>query len=87
MHTHSIFSAIIVGLIIGALGRLFAKGRQSIGIIVTIVLGLVAAFVGGAIGDHIGNGRHFVITLIIQVALAVVLVGAVGGTLRSRARR
>ncbi|MDQ6716006.1 MAG: GlsB/YeaQ/YmgE family stress response membrane protein [Actinomycetota bacterium] len=43
----SIIGAIIVGAIIGALGRLILPGRQNISIVTTIVIGIVASFVGG----------------------------------------
>jgi uncharacterized membrane protein YeaQ/YmgE (transglycosylase-associated protein family) len=39
----------IVGLIIGAIARLLLPGRDSIGILGTIVLGIVGSFVGGFI--------------------------------------
>lgn len=38
---------IIVGLIAGALARLLVPGRDSMGILGTIVLGIVGSFVGG----------------------------------------
>jgi uncharacterized membrane protein YeaQ/YmgE (transglycosylase-associated protein family) len=37
----------IVGLIIGAIARLLVPGRDNIGILGTIVLGIVGSFVGG----------------------------------------
>ncbi len=43
----SIIGAIIVGAIIGALGRLLLPGKQNISIVTTIVIGIVASFVGG----------------------------------------
>jgi uncharacterized membrane protein YeaQ/YmgE (transglycosylase-associated protein family) len=49
-----IISAIVVGLIIGALGRLVVPGRQSIPIWLTIVVGIVAAFIGTAIARAVG---------------------------------
>jgi uncharacterized membrane protein YeaQ/YmgE (transglycosylase-associated protein family) len=42
--------AIIVGLIAGALARLVVPGDDSMGIVGTIVLGLVGSFVGGFLG-------------------------------------
>lgn len=45
----SIIGAIIVGAIIGALGRLILPGKQNISIVMTIIIGIVAAFVGGLI--------------------------------------
>jgi len=39
----------IAGLIIGAIARLLVPGRQPMGILLTIVLGIVGALVGGGI--------------------------------------
>ena len=38
---------LIVGLIAGAIARLLLPGRDSIGLVGTIVLGIVGSFVGG----------------------------------------
>jgi uncharacterized membrane protein YeaQ/YmgE (transglycosylase-associated protein family) len=45
----SIIGAIIVGAIIGALGRLILPGKQNVSIVVTIIIGIVASLVGGLI--------------------------------------
>jgi len=67
-----IITAIVVGLIIGALGRLFAPGKQNISIIATILVGIIAAFLGALIvPTEEGDGFSF-IQLVVQVALAVV---------------
>jgi uncharacterized membrane protein YeaQ/YmgE (transglycosylase-associated protein family) len=68
MDIGGIISAIVVGLIIGALGRLVVPGKQDIAIWLTIVVGVVAALIGSAIAGALGLG--FVLTLIIQVLLA-----------------
>jgi uncharacterized membrane protein YeaQ/YmgE (transglycosylase-associated protein family) len=70
-----IISTIIVGLILGVLGRLFAPGDQKIPIWLTIVVGIVAAFIGnwlaGVFGVRETSGidwfRH-----LFQIAAAVV---------------
>ena len=84
-----IISAIIVGLIVGALGRLVVPGRQNLSIWVTIAIGIVAALIGGVIAQALGvgntNGIDW-IKLIIQVALAAVGVALVSGGARSRTR-
>ena len=73
MHVGGIISALIVGLIIGALGRLVVPGKQSIPIWLTIVVGIVAALVGTLIAGVFGwadtRGIDW-IELFIQVALA-----------------
>jgi uncharacterized membrane protein YeaQ/YmgE (transglycosylase-associated protein family) len=77
-----IISAIIVGLVIGALGRLVVPGRQNIPIWLTIVVGIVAAFIGTAIARAFGvaetNGIDW-IELFIQIGLAAVGVALVAG--------
>jgi uncharacterized membrane protein YeaQ/YmgE (transglycosylase-associated protein family) len=85
----AIISAIIVGLVIGALGRLVVPGRQNISIWVTMAIGVVAALIGTFIANalNVGNtdGIDW-IKLIIQVALAAVGVSLVAGGARSRSR-
>ena len=85
----AIISAIVVGVIIGALGRLVVPGKQNISIWVTIAIGIVAALIGTFIANALGvgntNGIDW-IKLIIQVALAAVGVALVAGGARSRTR-
>ncbi|MEV6865649.1 GlsB/YeaQ/YmgE family stress response membrane protein [Streptosporangium subroseum] len=73
MEVTGIISALIVGIVIGVLGRLVVPGRQSIPIWLTIVIGIIAAFVGTAIAAVLGvadTGGIDWIELAIQVALA-----------------
>jgi uncharacterized membrane protein YeaQ/YmgE (transglycosylase-associated protein family) len=77
-----IISAIIVGLVIGALGRLVVPGRQNIPIWLTILVGIIAAFIGTAIARAFGvantSGVDW-IELLLQVLVAAVGVGLVAG--------
>jgi len=41
---------LIIGLIAGALARLIMPGRDPMGIVMTIILGIVGSFLGGVIG-------------------------------------
>ena len=85
----AIISAIVVGLIIGALGRLVVPGRQDMSILLTIVVGIVAALIGTFIANAIGVGNTpgiDWIKLIIQVVLAAIGVALVAGS-RSRSLR
>lgn len=50
----TILSWIIAGLVIGALAKLFMPGRDPGGILVTMLLGIAGAVVGGAIGRALG---------------------------------
>ncbi|GIG28957.1 GlsB/YeaQ/YmgE family stress response membrane protein [Cellulomonas marina] len=73
MTVSGIISAIIVGAIIGALGRLVIRGRQNISILWTIVIGIVAALIGTAIVGPMSDTNGFDwIELIVQVALAAI---------------
>jgi uncharacterized membrane protein YeaQ/YmgE (transglycosylase-associated protein family) len=47
---------ILLGLVVGALAKLIVPGKQGGGIILTIVLGIVGAFLGGWIGTLLGLG-------------------------------
>jgi uncharacterized membrane protein YeaQ/YmgE (transglycosylase-associated protein family) len=49
-----IITALIVGLIVGVLGRLVVPGRQNMPIWLTIVVGIIAAFLGTLIANAIG---------------------------------
>jgi uncharacterized membrane protein YeaQ/YmgE (transglycosylase-associated protein family) len=48
---------IVIGLIAGLLARLLVPGRDSIGILGTIVLGIVGSFVGGFIWNLVEYHR------------------------------
>jgi uncharacterized membrane protein YeaQ/YmgE (transglycosylase-associated protein family) len=68
-----VISALIVGLVIGALGRLVVPGRQKISIWLTMLIGVVAALLGTMLASLIGvadtKGFDW-IELAIQIALA-----------------
>jgi uncharacterized membrane protein YeaQ/YmgE (transglycosylase-associated protein family) len=87
MNITGIITAIVIGAIIGALGRLLLPGRQPIGVIMTVVVGIAAAIAGTAIAQSVGvdttNGIDW-IELVFQVGLAMIGVALVAGF---RARR
>ncbi len=86
----SIISAIIIGAIIGALARLVLPGRQNIGILLTVVIGIVGALIGTAIARAIGvdntNGIDWIehILQVIVAAIGVSIVAGLRGGNRSR---
>ncbi|MFD8373315.1 GlsB/YeaQ/YmgE family stress response membrane protein [Streptomyces sp. NPDC059688] len=79
MEISGIISALVIGIVIGVLGRLVVPGRQHIGILWTIVVGIVAAFIGTAIAAGLGvvdtKGVDW-IEWLIQIALAALGVAA-----------
>lgn len=70
----------LLGLVIGALARLVVPGRQAMGILMTILVGVGGALLGGIIADALGVGS--VIQFVIAVAVAALLVALVGGSRR-----
>jgi uncharacterized membrane protein YeaQ/YmgE (transglycosylase-associated protein family) len=60
---------IIVGAIVGALGRLFHPGPDPMGWIITIALGMVSLIIGGIIASGFWA---FVIGVIIAIALTAI---------------
>ncbi|MCE3550407.1 GlsB/YeaQ/YmgE family stress response membrane protein [Pseudonocardia sp. RS11V-5] len=85
-----IISAIIIGLIIGAVARLLVPGKQNIPIWLTLVIGLVGAFVGSAIARafHVVNTSGIDwIEIILQIVVAVILVVIVSGLWARRGAR
>jgi uncharacterized membrane protein YeaQ/YmgE (transglycosylase-associated protein family) len=82
MTVTGIITALIVGLIIGALGRLVVPGKQNIPIWLTMVIGVVAALLGTVLANAIGvgNTRGFDwIEFAFQVVLAAIGVAVVAG--------
>jgi uncharacterized membrane protein YeaQ/YmgE (transglycosylase-associated protein family) len=79
-----ILGLLVVGLIIGALARLFKPGRQRLGLLGTLLLGVLGALIGGVTASLIGTGDIFelnIIGFIVAVIAAVLLVGVVESVL------
>lgn len=81
-----IFTAILIGIVVGVLGRLALPGKQPIGMLITILVGIVSAFLGTALAQIIGvptaTGGIDWLELLLQVivaALGVALVSALMG--------
>jgi len=70
----------LIGVFLGALGRLIVPGPQPIGVFATIACGLVGSLVGGIIGQS--AHLHRVATLLVEVGIAAIAVAAWSGTHR-----
>ena len=83
MTIEGIISAIVIGAVIGALARLILPGKQNISVLLTIVVGIVAALLGSLIVGSLRNtdGIDW-IEIAAQIVLAVIGVSLVAG--RSR---
>jgi len=69
-----ISSWIVMGVIVGFLARLIIPGKDAVGIILTILIGIAGALIGGFLGPFLGFGT---VTGFNVVSLSL----AVGGTL------
>jgi uncharacterized membrane protein YeaQ/YmgE (transglycosylase-associated protein family) len=84
-----IIAWLLIGLVIGGLARLLVPGRQHMGILLTILVGIVAALLGGIVTTAILGAGHTVITFIVALVAAALLVSAftTRGYRRHRSRR
>jgi uncharacterized membrane protein YeaQ/YmgE (transglycosylase-associated protein family) len=62
---------IVAGLIIGALARLLLPGKQKIGLLWTLALGLAGSVIGGTIANLIDTGDIFELNFIGFVAAVI----------------
>jgi uncharacterized membrane protein YeaQ/YmgE (transglycosylase-associated protein family) len=74
-----IISAILIGIVVGVLGRLALPGKQPIGMLLTVLVGIVSAFIGTALARAIGiptatSGVDW-LELLVQVVVAAAGVG------------
>jgi uncharacterized membrane protein YeaQ/YmgE (transglycosylase-associated protein family) len=84
----AIISTIIVGFVIGALGRLVVPGRQRVNLLVTFLAGLVGSIVGGFLGSHVLR-LGWIGTTLVEIGLAaavIVFLASPGGRRMVRGR-
>jgi uncharacterized membrane protein YeaQ/YmgE (transglycosylase-associated protein family) len=74
---------ILVGALVGALGRLIHPGRDAMGWLLTIAIGIISMIVAAAISS---GWLAFVIGVVVAVIL-VALVGRIGGSRGTAASR
>jgi len=83
-----ILGLLFVGLVIGALARLIKPGRQRMSVLMTLLLGVAGALIGGTLASLIGTGNIFELDFlgfVFAVIAAVLLVGvAEGSTARKK---
>ncbi len=76
-----VITAILIGAVVGVLGRLLVPGKQPIGMLLTIIVGIVSAFIGTALARALGiptmtNGIDW-LELLVQVIVAAIGVALV----------
>ena len=87
-----ILGLIVIGIVIGIIARLVMPGRQQIGALMTVLLGVGGALVGGIVASAIGEGDIFELNFIgtiVGIIAAILLIAAAEsfGVGDSRTRR
>jgi uncharacterized membrane protein YeaQ/YmgE (transglycosylase-associated protein family) len=77
MSIGEIIGLIILGLIVGALGRLVNPGRDPMGLLLTLAIGVASVLI---VGWLLGGGILGFIVAVIVAAILVTLVGRYWGT-------
>jgi uncharacterized membrane protein YeaQ/YmgE (transglycosylase-associated protein family) len=84
----SILGSIVAGLVVGLLARVFLPGRQNISLVMTTIIGIIAALVGwwlaGVLGVRSTSGVDW-IRWIISIVLAGIGIVAYGNITGKRA--
>jgi uncharacterized membrane protein YeaQ/YmgE (transglycosylase-associated protein family) len=83
-----VISAILIGIVVGVIGRLLVPGKQPIGWLITIGVGIISAFIGTAIARALGiptatEGIDW-LELLVQVIVAAIGVALVSALLGRR---
>jgi uncharacterized membrane protein YeaQ/YmgE (transglycosylase-associated protein family) len=73
----SIIAWIIIGLVAGALAKLIMPGDDPGGIIVTILIGIAGAFVGGFLASLIGLAEGGLIWTIVVATIGAIILLAI----------
>jgi uncharacterized membrane protein YeaQ/YmgE (transglycosylase-associated protein family) len=79
----TIIGLILLGLLVGALGRLLHPGKDPMGWIATLALGVASVLIAGLL---VGDGHGF-LRFVIAVVVGVVLVAILNAFMRNRGTR
>jgi uncharacterized membrane protein YeaQ/YmgE (transglycosylase-associated protein family) len=68
---------IVLGFVIGVLAKFLHPGKENMGFIMTIALGIVGSFLAGVIGQYLGwykagEGAGFIASVVVAILLLVV---------------
>ena len=68
---------IVLGFVIGLLAKMLHPGRDNMGFIATIILGVTGSFLAGVIGQYLGwyqagEGAGFIASVVVSILLLVV---------------
>jgi uncharacterized membrane protein YeaQ/YmgE (transglycosylase-associated protein family) len=77
---------IFIGLVVGGLGRLIVPGRNRIGLILTVLIGIVGSVAGGAATRAMVGPGHYDLSFVLALVIAAILVAVISGSQRGRRR-
>lgn len=68
---------IVVGLVVGVIAKLLHPGKDNMGFIATVLLGIGGSFVAGMVGQALGwylagEGAGFVASVVVAILLLVI---------------
>jgi uncharacterized membrane protein YeaQ/YmgE (transglycosylase-associated protein family) len=68
---------IILGFVIGVIAKLLHPGKENMGFVMTILLGIAGSFLAGIIGQflgwyHAGEGAGFIASVVVAIILLAV---------------
>jgi uncharacterized membrane protein YeaQ/YmgE (transglycosylase-associated protein family) len=82
MTASGVFSAILIGAVIGIFARLVLPGRQRISVLMIVIIGIAAALLGTWLAQQVGvkttSGIDW-IELIFQIGLAAIGIALISG--------
>lgn len=73
---------LVFGLVVGALARLIKPGKQSLSLLMTLLLGVVGSLIGGLVASFFGTGDIWELNIlgaIVAIIAAVLLIGVAEG--------
>ena len=73
----SILWTIVLGFVIGVIAKLIHPGKENLGFVMTILLGIGGSFFAGVIGQYFGwyqagEGAGFIASVIVAILLLVI---------------
>jgi uncharacterized membrane protein YeaQ/YmgE (transglycosylase-associated protein family) len=79
---------IVLGFIIGVVAKMIAPGKEAMGFIMTILLGIAGSFLGGMVGQFLGwyqagEGAGFIVSVICAIVILLVYGKMKGGTVNN----
>ena len=68
---------IVLGLVIGVIAKFLHPGKENMGFLMTILLGIAGSFLAGVVGQFLGwyragEGADFIASVVVAIVLLVI---------------